>query len=451
LARRFDPFQREGLFRFLKFIEEQEAAEVRHEPAAVESENAVRLMTIHASKGLEFPVVVVAGLGNNFNLGDLREDILLDEDFGLCPKILPPGGRRRYPSIAHWAASQRGRRASLGEEMRLLYVAVTRARDRLVLVGTARKADEAERWAEILPVTDHALLKAGSFLDWLRLWFAQVGQKSFLRTNFLNPHDKIFATGKAVASAETKQPAPTAAQVAALKKNFAWRYPNMAATSEPAKTSVSALRRRTVEADDETDTRFAPPSREKFQRRTENELGAANIGTAHHKFLQLLALDRAATELDLRNQAEELRKAGALTAEEVTALDFGALTGFWQSPIGQQLRAQPKVHREMPFTARVSAKDFRELNLAAANAGLADDEFVVVQGVVDLAVLLEDEIWLLDFKTDAVDADGLAAKAKEYEPQLKLYALALKRIYNKPVSNCWLHFLSCGKTADVKV
>ena len=470
LARRFDPFQREGLFRFLRFIAEQEDAGVRHEPAGVISENAVRLVTIHSSKGLEFPVVALAGLGAKFNARDLSADILLDDVLGLCPKVLPPESRRRYPSAAHWLAAQREKRALLGEEMRLLYVALTRARDTLILTGTASKKDEATRWREPAAVTDHALLKAGGALDWLRLWFAQsvkpeswtgenAGANELLRWKFHDPQAASFAldSSSTDASIALVQP-PTAAELAALEKVFAARYPHAAATQETAKTSVSALRRRATEQDEESKHLFeskaqSPKSKVGSRRTASGRLSAAEIGTAHHAFLQLVALEHTATELDLRNEATRLEKAGALTGEQLEALDYGDLAAFWQSDLGQRVRTQPQqtIHREMQFTARLNAADLRALNLLAADAGLSDEEFVVVQGVADLVVVLPQEIWLLDFKTDDVDADGLAAKAKLYGPQLKLYALALARIYSRPVATCCLHFLKERQTVAVKI
>ena len=457
LARRFDPFRREGLFRFLRFIAEQEESGVRHEPAAAISENAVRLMTIHSSKGLEFPVVALAGLGAKFNTRDLSADILLDDELGLCPKVLPPESRRRYPSAAHWRAAQREKRALLGEEMRLLYVALTRAKDTLILTGTATKTDVVARWREPRTLTNYTLVKAASPLDWLQLWFARSvkpeswsgereGASELLRWKFNDPLDASFALDSkaATTAADAAVKTPTATELSALKEILAWRYPHAATIREPAKTSVSALRRRAMEAGEEAKPMFP------FQRATARcskrvgKLNAAETGTAHHTFLQLGALERTTTELDLRNEAARLQQAGALTAAQAAALDFAALTGFWQSDLGRRLRAQPQemIHREMPFTARMNASDLRTLNLPTANHDLANDEFVVVQGVADLVLLLPHEIWLVDFKTDDVSADNLAAKVRLYEPQLKLYALALSRIYKRPVTNCWLHFLA---------
>src|SRR5579883_1645483 len=136
LAQQFDQFQRQGLFRFLRFIEAQQAAETEPQVAATAGDDAVRLMSIHQSKGLEFPVVVVADLGKPFNLSDLRAEIILDVQYGLCPQVKPPHTGQRYPSLPYWLARQRQKQETLGEEMRLLYVALTRARDLLILSGS---------------------------------------------------------------------------------------------------------------------------------------------------------------------------------------------------------------------------------------------------------------------------------------------------------------------------
>ena len=153
LAQRFDQFQRQGLFRFLKFIEAQREAGAEPEVAPVADENAVRLMSIHQSKGLEFPVVVVADLAKRFNEQDLRGEIILDGEFGLCPRVQPPQTGGRYPSLPHWLAQRRQRRELRGEELRLLYVAMTRARDTLILSGGVTEKKWDEKWTQPQPVT----------------------------------------------------------------------------------------------------------------------------------------------------------------------------------------------------------------------------------------------------------------------------------------------------------
>jgi ATP-dependent helicase/nuclease subunit A len=467
LAREYDPHQRQGLFRFLRFVEAQQDAELDYEPAPAPSQDAVRLMSIHKSKGLEFPVVAIAGLGGQFNLQDLREDILLDARFGLCPKVAPPEADLRYPSLPYWLASRHGRREWLGEELRLLYVAVTRARDTLILAGTATSKAAGERWGavEATPPSDHRLLSARSCLDWLRLWLARATKESDWSSDRDGRSDKlrwaIYAENDDRLLSATADP-PDASGLAVqakpmdpqgwdpVRRRIQWKYPFGAATAEPAKTSVSALRQRHSERDEEA--RPASFIRAGFGSRRENVSGglsAAARGTAHHTFLQYVSLEKLDSASALQDEARRMQKAARLSADEVEALNFEALAQFWQSPLGLRLRAQTdRVRRELPFTARFTPGELATLHLSSGLAG-DNGEFIVVQGVVDLAVLRPEEIWVLDFKTDEVTESGLEDKCRLYAPQLQLYALALGRIHRRPVKERWLHFLALGRSVAV--
>ena len=255
---------------------------------------------------------------------------------------------------------------------------------------------------------------------------------------------------------------------AKIKARLEWCYGHAAATVEPAKTSVSVLRRRHVEEMDEEAVTLCKRGTRSEERGT-GKLSAADVGTAHHLFLQLVALEKAGTALDLKNEAARMERERFLTREQTEALDFGALLDFWRSETGRKILAERgRVHRELPFTARVGAEDLAGLGLGFGERHLAiiftdetpgdtggtpappeDGEFIVVQGVADLAVILEKEIWLLDFKTDAMTKKDLPEKRRHYESQLKLYALALGRIYDRPVTRRWLHFLEIGETVSV--
>ncbi|MGH7976560.1 MAG: UvrD-helicase domain-containing protein, partial [Limisphaerales bacterium] len=173
LAEKFDQFQRQGLFRFLKFIAAQREIEAEPEVAPVAEKNAVRLMSIHQSKGLEFPIVALADLAKNFNEQDLRGEIILDEKFGLCPRVKPPEIGGRYPSLSYWLAQKNQRRELRGEELRLLYVALTRARDNLILCGGISENKWKADWEKLETITPQKFLSAKSFADWFGLWFAQ--------------------------------------------------------------------------------------------------------------------------------------------------------------------------------------------------------------------------------------------------------------------------------------
>jgi ATP-dependent helicase/nuclease subunit A len=157
--------------------------------------------------------------------------------------------------------------------------------------------------------------------------------------------------------------------------------------------------------------------------------------------LQLVSLGRTASVAELKSEAQRLVSEKALSSEEIAQLDFAALSAFWQSPLGIKIRANSQdVRRELAFTAR-----FTPVELASATASppeLFDEDFVVVQGVADLLVLLPQEIWLVDFKTDQFAPADLKEKVRLYEPQLQYYARALSRIYRRPVTEMYLHFLA---------
>ncbi len=465
LARRFDQFQRHGLFRFLRFIEAQREAGVEPEVTSTADENAVRLMSIHQSKGLEFPVVAVADLAKPFNLQDLRAEIILDERFGLCPRVKPPHTGRRYPSLPHWLAQRRERRELLGEELRLLYVAMTRARDTLILSGAVTQKKWDELWTRTETITARTILAAKSCADWLGLWFGVQSSKFKVQIategELPNLRWRIAAAGE-LAERQGETPAgpfpaeggfhqPDTLDDATLKRlrtMLLWKYPFVAATKRAAKSSVTALRRQAAdELDDEAEPPFAPPRFARPIKPARGKLSAAETGSAHHKFLQHLALENANDAAVLQSEAARLKRDGVLSADECAVLDLDAVAAFWQSDPGLRIRANAaNVRRELAFTARFSPQELGEIIGAKPEAGL-ENEFVVVQGVADLAVVLPEEIWLVDFKTDDVRPAELPAKIKIYTPQLNLYARALAKIYSRPVSACWLHFFLQNRSA----
>jgi ATP-dependent helicase/nuclease subunit A len=470
LAQEFDRFQRQGLFRFLKFVEAQQVAETEPEVASVSAENAVRLMSIHQSKGLEFPVVVVADTGKPFNLMDLRADIILDEEFGLCPHVKPPTTGTRYPSLPYWLAAKRQRRELLGEELRLLYVAMTRARDLLILSGSVSQRAFAQAWQQPAFAETASLLGARSYCDWLALWFSrnialaapdQVQGTSSLLQWFIH-RESDLALGKNASSGTSPQPNLLSFDSAAwhqIEQRLSLRYAFPAATRHPAKSSVSALRRlAAAEAEEDAARLFRekgfessnPVSLLQTARPSLNQdLAAVEVGRIHHQFLQLMSLEQGDSVASLRQEANRLLQSGHFSAEQLAVLDYKALAYFWSSDLGRRIRSRSSmVQRELAFTARFSPAELASVLGRSPERGL-DQETVLVQGVADLVVIATDEIWLVDFKTDQLELEELAGRVKTYEPQLQLYAHALARIYRRPVTECWLYFLSLGKTARV--
>jgi ATP-dependent helicase/nuclease subunit A len=181
------------------------------------------------------------------------------------------------------------------------------------------------------------------------------------------------------------------------------------------------------------------------------KLSAADAGAAHHKFLQHVSLEKTSDVPALEAEAKRLEQENILSADERAALVLKNIAAFWNSDFGAKIMAKAaNVKRELPFTAKFSSQELSEIVGTKSEAGLAK-EFVVVQGVADLVVLLPQEIWLVDFKTDDVRAEQTVEKTGFYAPQLRLYARALEKIYHRPVTDCRLHFLSAQKMENVKI
>jgi ATP-dependent helicase/nuclease subunit A len=469
MAGQFDQFQRQGLFRFLRFIDAQQTADSEPEVPALSEEDAVRLMSIHQSKGLEFPVVIAADLGKPFNLSDLNAEIIIDEQYGLCPRIKPPHSGRRYPSLAHWLARRRQLCEALAEELRLLYVALTRARDTLILTASIPASRYKKLWLNQQPPDANAPFAARSCADWLGVWFAakagsaaagrDQGDVEGLSWKIHRDASFLHSDAQELALEPTSPAPPRPADWERLQQRLSWKYPWETATTQPAKTSVSALRRLAAEMEEESAGFFtapAPPGRDgvpavparsssphsrrkKIIRAAD---AAADAGTAHHAFLQHVSLQHTGSLAELEAEAGRLQAEGILTEEQRGSLDLPGLFAFWDSDLGRKFRAQTSsIKRELAFTARFSPAELARLTLQPLPEGL-DQDFVVVQGVADLVALLPREIWLLDFKTDDLRPKELNQRVELYRPQLKIYSAALTRIYSRPVSQSWLYFIT---------
>jgi len=386
--------------------------------------------------------------------------------------VKPPQTGRRYPSLPYWLARQRQTRELLGEELRLLYVAMTRARDRLLLSGIVsekRFFDEPESKS---PPTPEEILQARSYSDWIGIWFArhlppgvpgtQAGQDALLRWQVHADESLTAPSSSQPAQEKEANSHPSPQVLEQWQRVLDWKYSFLPATRRTAKGSVTGIRRQLSEEVDAAILAGVPydsgesqrPSvevllRPDTNRQPRKKATAAEVGTANHVFLQLLSLESVENTAALQREAARLQSSGALTRQQVELLDLPGVAKFWTSPIGKRiLRHSKSVLRELPFTARFSAVELAHILRQPVEASL-DDEFVVIQGVADLVVLLEDQIWVVDFKTDAVPARLLDERVGVYRPQLVLYSQALSRIYRRPVTDCWLYFISLGEPVNL--
>ncbi|ERI07343.1 helicase-exonuclease AddAB subunit AddA [Aneurinibacillus aneurinilyticus] len=479
-----------GLFRFLRFIEKMQAqgGDLGTARTLGEQEDVVRIMTIHKSKGLEFPVVFVAGLAKQHNFQDLNGNFLLHKELGFGPKYVEPQQRVSFPMLSHAAMKRRMRLEQLAEEMRVLYVALTRAREKLFLVGTAKHLPNAiEKWARHISVSgwtlpDYELVKGRTYLDWigpalLRHRDAEPlhaiiggGERSLA---CVHDHDSRWSVASVPASSlvctleEEKQiqqeielsiaegrPVPIESSYREqVERQLSWSYVHYAATAHLSKMTVSELKRRhqiAIQTEEVGGPSYLPGSfrsdaAERPQFLSEKKLSAVEIGVATHTVMQQLPLDRVLTGEEIAEEVERMVQRELLTPMEAAAIDMTKIEQFFSSEAGHKVREGLCIYREVPFNLLVPAQEVYA-DWGERDGEDSHTEMVLLQGVIDCLVEKEDGWLLLDYKTDrTVDLpDGLLQA--RYKEQLDNYARAVTKITGRPVKEKMLYFFDEART-----
>ena len=425
----------------------------------------VTVMTIHRSKGLQFPVVFVADTGRRFNAADTRQPVLLHREYGAGLRLRPEQGEGAYKTAAYTALAEVHGQELRSEQMRLLYVALTRAQDKLILtvpLGIGKTANPFAKAAAFLAAGAGSTLhgQANCFADWLRaalLVHPCCGPLRRLAGDLELPFADTRST-VAITLPETTLPeqeqqpeelepqAPAAADpalVEQLREGFAWQYPAAALAGVPAKVSVTSI----VHKAEQT-------TLERPGFLSKDGLTAAEMGTALHAFLEhadfaALAEAKAAGTLDEAIGAERDRQAAAqLTAPEIAAkLDAVRIRRFVQSEAFAKICAAQQVLRELAFITALPAAEVLTAQESTA-PDTAPEAQVLVQGIADLVLVYPDHLELLDYKTDR--RKTAADFVRAYKPQLDLYALAVgKRFAPKPVTYKGIYSLELGRLIEV--
>ena len=446
-ARDFMRSQGGSLRAFLRYAAKLRAGGDRLSASAIgESEDVVRIMTAHKSKGLEFPVVFVLGLGRQLGITPQRERALLHAQLGAgLPCVDVELGSER-DTLLRRAIRIAKSREQLAEEVRILYVAMTRARDRLILIGDCGKKTPPERWLHGDGV--YALRAMRTGLDMLCPTLAAAGadlEADAQDVTAGDSHWRVFAHRQGASGALSHRTdegvqrliarlSATPLTDASLAELMA--FSPAAGRAGARKTSVSAvLRDEKRAADDEIHQRPAEPELlPRFMQ--EQRVTGAQIGTAFHRMMRMLDLDALRDSADLRaeiaRQADAMREDGVVTAAEAAAVPAHMLARLFEEPLGARLLASPRVMREWAFTWKRQTPQ---------------GETQLLQGVIDCC-FEENGAWvLLDYKTDsAVDVSGALAR---HRPQLALYADALTALTALPVRERVLYLVRAGRGYNV--
>lgn len=434
LARSFEETGYRGVFRFVSWL--RRMAERGQEPAAAAKSDAVSIMSIHKSKGLEFPFVFLCDTHHRFNRSDSREAVLCHAQLGLGPKLTDTARGIEYPTMARRAIERRIETETLSEEMRVLYVAMTRARERLVMTACWPKAENGlKKLGENLTSPMHpALLRAApAFSHWLSA-AALIGGGELIKLSIIDSADigqSEAPEAQAVEKAEADE-----ALMKLLAENLSYRYPHAHCVEMPTKITATELKGSF--GDSVRDEESAPlvESEPEFDFRRPDlaamgKLSATQRGTATHTFMQYVDFAKTADRAGLKAELERITAAGHLSPEEAAAVDISRAERFFESALGQRLRKSEKLYREFRFTLLVDAPK-------------AGGEELLLQGIVDCLMIEPDGITIIDYKTDRVSAEAVPQRAQRYAGQINAYAEAAGRIFSLPVKQRILHFLVPG-------
>ena len=438
-----------------------------------ENEDVVRIMSIHKSKGLEFPVVFLAGAGKQFNLMDLNRSILYHEELGFGPDLVDLDRRISYSTLPKESIKQRIKLETLSEEMRILYVAFTRAKEKLIITGAV---SNLEKWASKCcsaaaldkdVIQSSEVLKGKSYLDWIGMAVCKHRDGDELR-NIVGAVDIPIKTDLSTwkASIWTKYQLIGDKNIEAVDKNLdslidseikavdkeiqrrlGFKYKFAATTNMKSNFSVSDLKKKNYEEiEDELSENLFKEKIEIKPKFLQEEKGltSAERGTAMHFVMQKLDFSRVDSIDQIKEQLKELVDDELLSKEEFKAIRVNKIFNFFKSNLGKRVlnayNNGDKVYKELPFFTEISPLDVDDTLPEDIK-----DEKVRLQGVIDCFFYEGDDIVLIDYKTDYVEEGNEEEMISKYTVQMNYYKSALKKITGKEVKESYLYLFYLDK------
>lgn len=464
-----------GLFHFVRYVEQLEKYNVDYGEASTLDENAdvVRIMSIHKSKGLEFPVAFVAGLSKRFNMQDTTQALIVDVDMGLGVDYVNPDARVKNKTLRKNVLATKMKLENLAEELRVLYVAMTRAREKLIMTGVTEKPEEVLEKLEdvrmqcvpaqgaqaadgavteqnsVPPIRYTRLTGAGSFLDYLLPVFPNIIVKTEAEMAMYGLLEEVSEAGRRIELEHAAEFADEEALML-LKERFAYVYPHKNLEKLYTKTTVSELKMAAMESKEEEPAHALFPQEEihpyipAFMREKEAISGTTR-GSAVHRVMELLDFCGEYRDIDTVTSAMEgFMQEGRLTEEYKNAVNPKKILCFLQSSLAKRMQAAARsgrLYREQPFVYGISAD--RLPTETEGSGKFPGEETVLIQGIVDAFFEEGDGLVLLDYKTDVIDKPE--ELVKRYKAQLDYYEEALVALTGKKVKERVLYsfYLGC--------
>lgn len=435
-----------GFIRYLDRISESGNDIAAASDASADS-SAVKIMSIHKSKGLEFPFVILADCSKTFNTTDISAEMIISTSAGVGMKITDSPNLKRYSSLGHTASKLAVKRATASEEMRILYVAMTRAKERFIAVGSVQKPEERLRDAANSLSGEKpspcAVLHASSYMKWLLMGFIRHPDMkkiceetgNFVLHDYKNADSRLKVLVTSLTEDEDEaMPEETALQqaeydeetVEEIKKRVSYEYPFVIPADARPKRAASDFEKKHFNAE------YFATSKPTFM--SEGKLSAAEAGTANHLFLQNLDFSSD----DVNGQLEEMVRKGILGEKEADAIRINKVKKFLTSPLCARIRKADSVMREKEFTVRISLGDIDK----TVNDNVKDEKIIIL-GKADLVFIENNEAVVVDWKTDRGKTPEDFVNA--YSGQLDMYRRAMEIVLGIPVKETLIYSLDLEK------
>ena len=439
-AKDYETASFKGLYNFINYIDKisKSSGDSLSAKLIGENESVVRIMSIHKSKGLEFPVVFLCGTGKQFNMQDLNQNILLHQDIGFGPKVIDYERKIEYNTLAKEAIRIKLLNETLSEEMRLLYVALTRAKEKLIVTGYDKNLEKSilnkENSISGLDnkIAISTIRKAKTYLDWIELVYLKEKKnlESILEVNFYNKNQIKDINIEQNEELSYKQ------EIESWKENYKdeyfekinnllnWKYKYDESTKIEGKASVSSI---TKKPEKEIIEITAKP---KFLNKTET-LNNAEIGTLMHLIMQKLDFKNNYDKKMLNELIQKLIASKIITENQSKYININKILKFTNSEFYKEIQKAKQVYKEQPFYIYLTADEIYKNNI---------EEKILVQGIIDLYYINKnDEIILVDYKTDYVSNNNGKELIDKYNGQLSIYKKALEQALNKKVEAVYIY------------
>ena len=478
-AKKYETASFKGLYNFINFMDKLKinSGDLSSAKIIGENDDVIRIMSIHKSKGLEFPVVFLVNSNKQFNEQDIKkEPVLLHQELGIGAKYIDYNAQVKYDTLTRQAVKNIIRTESISEEMRILYVALTRAKEKLFITGTSKnlnkKLEDLEKQTEIYhknkeKINPVLVKKYKSYLDWILLvyQYEKNSTQDLLELNIidrdifskLNKTDiQEINSQKIKELMENKDIEISKEQMEDIKNKIEYEYQNKLATTIPTKSSVTKIKQMqqktlgvNIESLDENPTDVQENKEKKIdfgkpkflQNDEEQKITSAQRGTLVHLCMQKLNFKEEYNLEKISELIQKLKNKEIITEKEAKAINMSKILNFTKSDIAKELKEAKEIYKEKPFYINVPAREIYKENC---------EENILVQGIIDLYYIDKyDNLKLLDYKTDYVEPGNEQELVKKYSKQLELYKEALEEALNKKVEKVYIYSVYLEKTIEI--